>query len=134
MFIERLTDEEIKEIVEPLIEKYNLRKSSLNPKLFNLTKHDECYEIVISKYTNERGPVTTHNIEIFIYDFDFFADLYEEEEINCKKDYLKQMYARFGLSYKYELNKSLEERKQTILKEQAEELDEDITDVMESLR
>ncbi|MBR6779225.1 MAG: hypothetical protein IKM43_03680 [Clostridia bacterium] len=132
MFIERLTDEEIKEIVEPLIEKYNIRK--YDP-VFEIKKKEGCYEIVIARFTEyiEDTLVAYENICI-MSDFAIYEDLYEEKETGCQKDYLKSMYDKFGEEYKKRFKVYLKRQKEAVLQDKAEELDEDITDVMESLR
>ncbi len=135
MYIEKLTNKEIKEIVEPIIEKYNLRKSPLNIRLFNIIRNNDNYEIEIAKVCNNMdGPVINHLISILISDFDFFAlALHDENEKSANREFRKAMYSKFGAEYKYNLNQELEERKQAILKEQEQELDEEITEVMQGL-
>ncbi len=122
MFIEELEENELKEIVETLSDKYDLQAGYFE--MYEAEKLDDGLLIKIGWNIIEYGFVITTYKTVFVDDFDFSADVYGEDVDNITHDYRRIMYAKFGEKYKKELIKSLLEDKLQRIKDLDEELEE----------
>lgn len=138
MFIEKLTNDEIKTMVEEFIDAYHLRYSSHpDNHMCEIDKtNKDNYEITFERYSDIRGLQTLPTWQkstCYMSDFDFVCDNAFLEQKNLTYDYNVLMMRKFGKKYLIELKKHLEKDKVIKVKSYKEEIEEEHKKIINEL-
>ena len=124
MFIENLTNNQLRELVEDLAKKYNLRKRTSATQIYEAVREDKYFSILLTRDYEYNGPKTEVNDYCIVSDFNFYSNvLYNEDLENVIHDFRRLMFAHFGDEYKKSLKHFLENDKKSRMSELNEELE-----------
>lgn len=133
MFIEHLSIDEIKDIVEHLDKQYTLRRSSCIA-VFEPKSEDDALFITLSRGSIYYGLKANGYDYCHLTDFDFTSNmLHGQDEVNAVNDFRRIMYHKFKDEYKKELKKFLEKDKKAKLKAYENQLEQDNSSSIEEL-
>lgn len=133
MFIEQLTDNEIREITYNLVNGYNLRKHQAScDHIFEINKNNnDEYKITIARYETFNQYKRIEEESCYLSDFNFISEYAFLEQKNVTIEYNVYMYRKFGEKYLNELKIYLDKqrvKKVSSLKKELEEEDIKIID------
>lgn len=135
MFIQQLTDYDIKEISDILIKQFNLRRNKATiDHTFEIDKTDNNeYELTIARYEefNQYRYVTRELCHIS--DFNFISDNAFLKQKDLTIEYTKFMYKKFGEKYLNALKEHLINKRRTKLNEYKKELENNDIDMIDEL-
>lgn len=135
MFIEQLTDYDIKEISDILIKQFNLRKnqaSIVHTFEINKTRRNQ-YELIIARYEEFNQYAYVVEEKCYMSDFNFISDNAYLKQKDLTIQYIKYMNKKFGNKYLNELKGYLNIQRNKKLREYKKELEQSDIEIIDEL-